>query len=162
MREQWIRCNLQYLTVLHISTNHREGQGFIFVYSITSRSSFERLEVKFQDILKVKGDRPVFMLVGNECEKQYQREVSREEGAAKARELDCKFLETSAKTAQNVEKLFTDMVRMLRSNKEKADNASVPPVKSLGSKIKSMISRGFRALRGTGEKDKKKHGALGG
>ena len=129
-------------------------------------------------MLRVKKGRPVFMLVGNEREKQYQREVSREEGAAKAREFDCRFLETSAKTAQNVEKLFTDMVRMLRSNKEKvdeearlkekaandetcskketdSDDASVPPMKPLGSRIKSMISRSLKALRGTGEKDKK-------
>jgi len=112
--------------------DHREGQGFILVYSIASRATFERLEVFRQAMLKVKRHRPVFMLVGNKCDKQYEREVSREEGAAMARDFGCRFLETSAKTAQNVEKLFTDLVRLLRSSKESVDRgvpAPPPPVK---------------------------------
>jgi GTPase SAR1 family protein len=111
---------------------HREGQGFILVYSIASRATFERLEVFRQAMLKVKRHRPVFMLVGNKCDKQYEREVSREEGAAMARDFGCRFLETSAKTAQNVEKLFTDLVRLLRSSKESVDRgvpAPPPPTK---------------------------------
>lgn len=107
--------------------DHREGQGFILVYSIASRATFERLEVFRQAMLKVKRHRPVFMLVGNKCDKQYEREVSREEGAAMARDFGCRFLETSAKTAQNVEKLFTDLVRLLRSSKESVDRGAPPP-----------------------------------
>lgn len=110
-----------------IPPDHREGQGFILVYSIASRATFERLEVFRQAMLKVKRQRPVFMLVGNKCDKQYEREVSREEGAAMARDFGCRFLETSAKTAQNVEKLFTDLVRLLRSSKESVDRGVPPP-----------------------------------
>lgn len=114
-------------TAYFTSPDHREGQGFILVYSIASRATFERLEVFRQAMLKVKRQRPVFMLVGNKCDKQYEREVSREEGAAMARDFGCRFLETSAKTAQNVEKLFTDLVRMLRSSKENVDRGAPPP-----------------------------------
>lgn len=92
----------------------REGQGFILVYSIASRSTFERLEVFRQSMRRVKRGDPIFMLVGNKCDKTYEREVSREEGAALARQFGCEFLETSAKTAQNVERLFTNLVRNLR------------------------------------------------
>jgi GTPase KRas protein len=53
------------------------------------------------------------MLVGNKCDKTYEREVSREEGAALARQFGCEFLETSAKTAQNVEQIFKNLVRSL-------------------------------------------------
>jgi len=69
-------------------------------------------------MLRVKRTEPVFMLVGNKCDKTYEREVSREEGAALARKFGCEFLETSAKTAQNVERLFTNLVRTLRMHKE--------------------------------------------
>ncbi|KIP06952.1 hypothetical protein PHLGIDRAFT_106413 [Phlebiopsis gigantea 11061_1 CR5-6] len=101
LRDQWVR----------------EGQGFILVYSIASRATFERLEVFRQAMLKVKRTKPVFMLVGNKCDKQYEREVSREEGVNMARNFGCTFLETSAKTAQNVEVLFTTLVRLLRQTK---------------------------------------------
>ena len=57
------------------------------------------------------------MLVGNKCDKAYEREVSKEEGAALARQFGCEFIETSAKTAQNVERLFTNLVRALRQTK---------------------------------------------
>jgi GTPase KRas protein len=115
--------NMPHLT----SPVRREGQGFILVYSIASRATFERLEVFHQAMLKVKRHKPVFMLVGNKCDKQYEREVSREEGAAMARNFGCRFFETSAKTAQNVEKLFTDLVRMLRMSKENVDRGVPPP-----------------------------------
>lgn len=107
----------------------REGQGFILVYSIASKATFDRLDGFRQAMLRVKKDRPVFMLVGNKCDKQYEREVSREEGAAMANAFQCEFLETSAKTSQNVEKLFTQLVRQLRSTKEDHTPPLVPPAK---------------------------------
>ena len=108
LRDQWVR----------------EGQGFVLVYSITSRASFDRLEIFRQAMLRVKHSEPVFILVGNNCDKAYEREVSREEGAALARKFGCEFLETSAKTAQNVERLFTNLVRTLRNHKESQSSAA--------------------------------------
>ena len=104
----------------------REGQGFILVYSIASRATFDRLDVFRQAMLKVKRQKPVFMLVGNKCDKQYEREVSRDEGAQLARTFGCDFLETSAKTAINVERLFTTLVRLLRQTKQAEQGASGP------------------------------------
>lgn len=69
-------------------------------------------------MLKVKRQKPVFILVGNKYDKVYEREVSREEGAQLARTFGCDFLETSAKTAFNVERLFTTLVRLLRQTKQ--------------------------------------------
>ena len=64
------------------------------VYYIASRATFERLEVFRQAMLKVKRQKPVFMLVGNKCDKTFEREVSREEGMQMARNFGCEFLET--------------------------------------------------------------------
>jgi len=126
LRDQWVR----------------EGQGFILVYSIASRATFERLDVFRQAMLKVKRQKPVFMLVGNKSDKQLEREVSREEGAALARQFGCEFLETSAKTAQNVEKLFTTLVRLLRNSKQTEPSPQTPstrPPKELGEKRRKCI-----------------------
>jgi GTPase KRas protein len=73
-------------------------------------------------MVRVKRVNPVFVLVGNKCDKTYEREVSREEGAALARQFGCEFLETSAKTAANVDRLFTDLIRSLRYQKELQEN----------------------------------------
>jgi GTPase KRas protein len=68
-------------------------------------------------MMRVKRQKPIFMLVGNKCDKTYEREVSKEEGAALARNFGCEFIETSAKTAQNVERLFMNLVRALRQTR---------------------------------------------
>ncbi|EIN13603.1 ras protein [Punctularia strigosozonata HHB-11173 SS5] len=112
LRDQWVR----------------EGQGFILVYSIASRQTFDRLEVFRQSMLRVKRSRPIFMLVGNKCDKSYEREVSRDEGAAMARNFGCGFLETSAKTAYNVETLFTNLVRALRQTKQEPGTPPTPAI----------------------------------
>jgi len=95
-----------------------EGQGFILVYSIASRSMFDRLEIFRQSMLRVKRQNPIFMLVGNKCDKIHEREVSKDEGAALARSFGCFFIETSAKTAHNVELVFTNLIRALRSKQQ--------------------------------------------
>lgn len=52
---------------------HREGQGFILVYSIASRSTFDRLEIFHTLMRHVKRGDPIFMLVGNMCDKRPPR-----------------------------------------------------------------------------------------
>ncbi|CAJ0753981.1 21126_t:CDS:2 [Entrophospora sp. SA101] len=91
LRDQWIR----------------DGEGFLLVYSISSRSTFERVE-RFRDqIIRVKdSDQVPLMLVGNKCDKITEREVSREEGMNMAKRLGCEFIESSAKTCVNVERAF--------------------------------------------------------
>ena len=53
--------------------------------------------------------KPIFMLVGNQCDKSYEREVSHQEGIALARMFGCEFMETSARTAYNAEPPFTNV-----------------------------------------------------
>jgi GTPase KRas protein len=87
------------------------------MYSMASRSTFDRLEVFHQAVRRAKKIHPILMLVGNKADMADEREVSKEEGAALARQLGCEFVETSAKTAQNVEQVFTSLVRALRQTR---------------------------------------------
>jgi len=106
-----------------------EGQGFILVYSIASRSTFDRLEIFRQSMRRVKRGDPIFMLVGNKSDKTFEREVSKEEGEALAHQFGCEFIETSAKTAQNVERLFVHLVRSLRQTRNIEPGPPVPAKK---------------------------------
>jgi GTPase KRas protein len=91
-----------------------EGEGFILVYSIADQSSFNCLEGFRQSMIRVTRQNPVFVLVGNQNDKRLDREVSREEGAALARNLGCGFIETSAKMKDNIKLLFINLVRTLQ------------------------------------------------
>src|ERR1700735_4970909 len=54
----------------------RTGEGFLLVYSITSRESFEEINTFHQQILRVKDkDNFPMILVGNKCDLEYERQV---------------------------------------------------------------------------------------
>lgn len=127
LRDQWIR----------------DGEGFVLVYSISSRSSFSRIKRFHHQIQRVKescasspsypgspistanSQLPVpIMLVGNKSDRVTEREVSTQEGHALARELGCEFVEASAKNCINVEKAFYDVVRILRRQRQQASRPS--------------------------------------
>ena len=61
----------------------RTGEGFLLVYSITSRQSFEEIITFQQQILRVK-DKDYFpmIVVGNKCDLEAEREVPMEGGCA--------------------------------------------------------------------------------
>ncbi|KAL9059054.1 MAG: hypothetical protein Q9162_001442 [Coniocarpon cinnabarinum] len=93
----------------------RTGEGFLLVYSITSRESFEEVLQFQQQILRVK-DKDYFpiILVGNKCDLESERKVPYEQGEQAAKDFRCPFIETSAKSRQNVERAFYDTVREIR------------------------------------------------
>jgi len=93
----------------------RTGQGFMLVYAITSRSSFDEISSFRDQILRVKDkDKVPVVLVGNKCDLESERQVTTNEGNDLARNFGCPFLETSAKTRINVEEGFFNLVREIR------------------------------------------------
>lgn len=106
----------------------RTGEGFLLVYSIDSRQSFEEIRTFQQQILRVK-DRDDFpiIIVGNKCDLESERVVSQEEGMAMAQSFKCRFMETSAKKRINVEQSFYELVREIRRyNKEMSGYSGAP------------------------------------
>jgi GTPase KRas protein len=76
----------------------REGKGFLLVYSVTSRSSFDDISAFKDKILRAKDvDNVPIVLVGNKCDLESQRQVAANEGKELARQWGCAFMETSAK-----------------------------------------------------------------
>jgi len=101
----------------------RTGEGFLLVYSITSRNSFEEVSTFHQQILRVK-DKDSFpvVVVANKCDLEYERQVGMNEGRDLAKHFGCKFIETSAKMRINVDEAFIILVREIRRyNKEQVN-----------------------------------------
>lgn len=93
----------------------RTGQGFLCVYAITSRSSFEEITSFHEQILRVKDeDKVPMVVVGNKCDLADERQVSTSEGQELAKTFGCPFKEASAKTRVNVEDSFFELVREIR------------------------------------------------
>lgn len=94
------------------------GDGYLLVYSVTSRYSFERITDLWQQILRLK-DKDSFpvVLVGNDCSRDSEREVTKQEGHRLARELRCEFIEADAEAGINVDKAFYEVVREIKRYK---------------------------------------------
>jgi len=93
----------------------KNGHGFVLVYTIRERSTFDDLPEIREQILRIRGCKSVPMvLVGNNCHlPDDQRVISFEEGEALAKKFNCTFMEASAKGSINVNELFTDLVRQV-------------------------------------------------
>ena len=72
----------------------------IFVYDITTRSSFDEIDFWVRSVKEILGNNPVFGLAGNKKDLFQNEEVSEEEGEQKAQEIGALFKLTSAKTGQ--------------------------------------------------------------
>lgn len=93
----------------------KNGQGFLLVFSITSTVTLNDLHDLRDQILRVKdGENVPMVLVGNKCDLEDERMVSREQGMELSQQWGGKpFYETSARFKINVDEVFYDLVRQI-------------------------------------------------
>lgn len=85
--------------------------GYLLVYLVTSRQSFELVDVIRDKILNSLGsDLIPMVLVGNKSDLNFQRQVEMSEGEALARKYKCKFYETSVRDNININKSFETLI----------------------------------------------------
>ena len=100
------------------SSYYRGAHGIIVVYDVTNEHSYERTECWLSEIERHAHPDCTKMLVGNKCdfvERSKQRAVAKEtaQGFADARGLP--FLEVSAKTSENLDEMFQQMAREIKT-----------------------------------------------
>jgi Ras-like without CAAX 1 len=111
----------------------RGGEGFILVYSVTDKRSFQEIRRYKEMIDRVRNYETVPMVIaGNKSDLEDRRQVSTNEGELMAKEFGCPFFETSAALRHNVEEIFEEVVRCIR-RKENADYYA--KVKAEGGKV---------------------------
>lgn len=95
-----------------INEKHLIGiHGYVLIYSVTSRQSFEVVEIIRDKILNSIGSDTVPMiLIGNKSDLDYQRQVDYAQGEELAKKFNCKFLETSVKDNFNITKAFKMLI----------------------------------------------------
>ena len=92
---------------------YRGATGALLVYDVTRRDTFEHVSSWLEDAKDNANMAITILLIGNKTDLADKREVSTEEGEALAKENGLAFIETSAKTASNVEEAFMNTARAI-------------------------------------------------
>lgn len=94
----------------------QKSDAFIYVFDITSRESlynlnnyYEIIKLALTDSQKLIKEKVVY-LVGNKCDLM-NRQVNEYEGRLEAKKYEAKYLEVSAKTGINIDKLFDYIIQ---------------------------------------------------
>ena len=99
----------------------KRSDGFLIVYDITNHQTFDEIEPFREQLMRVRDEDlltiPV-VICGNKSDLSSNRSVSTEEGAKYAKSMGFPFIETSAKTAENVDEAFFSVIRGFMSFKQ--------------------------------------------
>mmetsp|Transcript_388 Transcript_388/g.442 ORF Transcript_388/g.442 Transcript_388/m.442 type:complete len:216 (+) Transcript_388:95-742(+) len=100
---------------------YRGAAGALLTYDITRRETFIHLSTWLEDARQHANENMTIMLVGNKSDLEHKRAVSTDEGEQFAKENGLLFLETSAKTAANVEEAFKQTARQIYGKIQRGD-----------------------------------------
>ncbi|EAW12733.1 putative RAS small monomeric GTPase (Rsr1) [Aspergillus clavatus NRRL 1] len=93
----------------------KQGQGFLLVFSITSNSSLNELSELREQIIRIKDDEKVpIVIVGNKSDLEEDRAVPRARAFALSQSWgNAPYYETSARRRANVNEVFIDLCRQI-------------------------------------------------
>ncbi|CAM1294988.1 RRAS2 (predicted) [Pycnogonum litorale] len=114
----------------------RSGEGFLIVFAVVDRNSFEEVYKFHRQILRVKDrDELPILLVGNKSDLEDKRKVSIDEAKCFAEQLKIPYIECSAKLRTNIDQAFYELVRAVR----KFQALERPPIKPVHKKSRKCL-----------------------
>ena len=102
----------------------QKTDAFIYVFDLTSRESLYNLQdyiniikTALTDSEKIINEKIIYF-VGNKCDLVMYRQVEENEGRLEANKYGAKYMEVSAKTGINIDKLFNSIIQDITTKKD--------------------------------------------
>ena len=92
---------------------YNKSDGFIIVYDITNKNSFDSISNWVKDIKELASYDNKNIILGNKCDLENMRQISKEEGDNLAKKYNCQFFEVSAQSGKNIDKSFLCLVQSI-------------------------------------------------
>ena len=93
----------------------KKANGILLLYDITNKYSFQSVNKWMESIKEAAGEKISVILIGNKCDLEKEREVSKEEGKEKAKQFNIPFYETSCKEGININEVFETLAEDILS-----------------------------------------------
>jgi small GTP-binding protein len=120
-----------------ITKNYYKGaHGIILIYDVTEQKSFDNVKNWMAQIKEEVSERVSIVLVGNKIDDEDNRKISTEQGESMAKDYEIMFFECSAKTGQNIDEIFNNLVKKVVENFSKSSDS--------GQKLKNKKKKGKR------------------
>ena len=111
---------------------YKGANGVLLIYDITKRDTFKNLDFWIKDLEDNSDIDNLFIyLIGNKNDMEDKREVSWVEANNYAKEKKLPYIEVSAKTGNNIQKLFDEVIKgamtkmLTNENKDNSLNESI-------------------------------------
>ncbi|EGC34480.1 hypothetical protein DICPUDRAFT_92215 [Dictyostelium purpureum] len=105
---------------------YRGAAGALLVYDITRRITYNHLTTWLTDARNLTNPNTVIMLIGNKKDLDGQRDVTFEEASAFAKQNGLIFVESSAKTGENVEEAFLKTAKLIFQSVQEGNVDLIP------------------------------------
>ena len=97
-------------------TFFRSAAGVILVFDVTTRSTFDDVNFWLNDVHQLCSPDAVIMLVGNKCDLVDERQITINDAEVYSKQHQLKYIETSAKSGENVKEAFLSVATQLYRN----------------------------------------------
>ena len=105
------------------SSYYHAADGIGIVYDVTRQDSFDSINSWLSDVEKLAKPDAMKILIGNKCDLTETKIISQDQGFDIAKAFGIPFIETSAKTSENVDNLFYQMaVEMVKRKEQRKFN----------------------------------------
>ena len=122
----------------------KKSDCVFLVYEITNRKSFENISNWIEECKSNASENVLIVLIGNKCDLNEKRQVTTEEGKNLAKQYEISFYETSAKTGDNVQKAFTEILK----------NLSVKEIPKEVEEESNLRKKSYRLIKNENENEK--------
>ena len=107
----WDIAGQQSFKIFH--KKYLEGtNGAFVIYDVTDRASFNKIGEWIEIFRNIRGNNPIH-LIGNKIDLKGSISISAKEGKLYADEQKINFATTSAKTGENIEKAFNELIKQI-------------------------------------------------
>ena len=107
------------------SAYYKGAKGAFVVYDITRKQSFDSVDRWINELRATADKNLTIIIIGNKCDLEDQRQVTKEQAEEKAKDCEVAFMETSALNGENLDKAFEKMINEVFKKNHDEMNADV-------------------------------------